>query len=313
MRWLLAAGVCFASAVALGAGAVHAAGTSALATIKVSNTSSKVVKSTVLDPDHRYRLTVSGTVSDWCTASSCPPGDPAKTAQPRVGVDGVWCYAKWRCPTPEAWQQLNINGKGILDFAGLTPADRPYSSSHKYTIVFDGVSGALSLGSSDALAGSGGDNSGSYTVTITDLGPAGAAPSAAVKKLQSDLAKLGLYTGPIDGRLDARTTAAIKKFQRDVGVTVDGDCDAKCLTALRKALGLDDPALPAGAAPTSRSTVTKLQSDLAKLGFYTGPLDGRYGGSVADAVKRFQLQAHIPADGKCTLRCQLAIVNALTS
>jgi peptidoglycan hydrolase-like protein with peptidoglycan-binding domain len=136
--------------------------------------------------------------------------------------------------------------------------------------------------------------------------------TAALAKLQSELARLGLYTGPIDGRLDPRTTGAIKTFQHDVGIPADGKCDAPCLAALKRALGLDDPARPPGAAPTSPSTVMKLQSDLSKLGLYAGPVDGRVDPRTIAAIKTFQHQAGLPADGKCALPCQLAIVNALT-
>jgi peptidoglycan hydrolase-like protein with peptidoglycan-binding domain len=86
----------------------------------------------------------------------------------------------------------------------------------------------------------------------------------------------------------------------------------KCQSALKKALGLDDPALPAGAVPTTPKTVTQLQSDPRKLGFYSGPPDGRYGAERKAAVAKFQHDAGIPADGKCGERCQLEIVKALT-
>jgi hypothetical protein len=148
----------------------------ALETITISNTSQTPVETeTVLQEDDEYRLTVTGTVSDWC-APTAKSGHECSNGSPFVkgaGVDGVWCYAKWRCPDPQAWQQLSINGKGILDFAGLTPDDKPYSPSHTYSIEFDGVSGKLSLGAADALAGSTSDNSGSFTVTLVDPGPAG--------------------------------------------------------------------------------------------------------------------------------------------
>src|SRR3954467_5619215 len=114
-----------ASSLAGGAGAAERRAAEA---ITVSNTSAKAVPTTtVLDSDHRYRLTVSGTISDWCTTSSCPAACPAKGEQPNVVVQGVCCYAKWRSATPEAWQQLTVNGQGILDFAGLKPEKSQYS------------------------------------------------------------------------------------------------------------------------------------------------------------------------------------------
>src|SRR5262245_23881171 len=108
-----------------------------LESIRVSNTSTTpVTAQTVLQAGHRYRLVVTGTVSDWCPTTAKKQtdcnGGPFALGK---GVDGVWCYAAWRCPTKEAWQQLNVNGKGILDFVGLTPDKVPYNAGHSYTFV----------------------------------------------------------------------------------------------------------------------------------------------------------------------------------
>src|SRR5579864_6022692 len=196
--------VVIALAIASPGNAASAKATAASETITVSNTSATPVQTqTSLEETDEYRLTVSGTVSDWCTTTSCPAGDPNKVSQPNVGVDGVWCYAKWRCPTPEAWQQLSINGKGILDFAGLMPSDLPYSPSHEYTIEFSGVSGPLSLGAADALAGSTSDNSGSFTVTLVDLGPAAGAKGTLTYAMPDRFGVSGA-----DGLIDYRTTRA---------------------------------------------------------------------------------------------------------
>jgi hypothetical protein len=184
-RTILVAGA--ASLVALlVVGVAEAVVRRAAETITVSNTDTKPVRTTTdLDPDHRYRLTVTGTVSDWCTTTGCPKADPTKNPQPNVGVDGVWCYAKWRCPTIQAWQQLSVNGKGILDFAGMTPDQVPYSSSHTYSVEFEGISGHLSIGAVDALAGSISDNSGSFEVTLTDLGPSQSSQSYGIALVPS--------------------------------------------------------------------------------------------------------------------------------
>ncbi|MGZ5393879.1 MAG: peptidoglycan-binding domain-containing protein [Mycobacterium sp.] len=138
------------------------------------------------------------------------------------------------------------------------------------------------------------------------------APTAAGKRVQSDLQKLGFYRGPVDGRNSTRTKTAVKDFQQSVGIKVDGKCLDICQRALKKALALDDPKGPPGAAPSSPSTVSELQRVLKNLGFYTGPIDGRGDEKVTDAVKSFQSDAGIPADGKCGKRCQLALVQAIT-
>ena len=284
-----------------------------------AHSAAPVTKQDVFNKTHRYKVTVEGTASAWCpptakAATDCSYGSPLQIGE---GQDALYCYAAWHenCKPPSPAGMLHLNG---VDFATFSGQAFTYDASHTYSAEVSGLSGDLTLTIADSVS----DDSGKFTVTVEDLGSKPApgaqttekepAPSAAVKKLQSELAKLGLYTGPLDGRLNLRTKASIKSFQRDVGIPIDGNCGVRCLAALKQALGLDDPALPAGATPTSRSTVTELQSDLAKLGLYRGPLDGRYDEGVTAAVKRFQLQAGIAADGKCELRCQLAIVDALT-
>jgi N-acetylmuramoyl-L-alanine amidase len=46
----------------------------------------------------------------------------------------------------------------------------------------------------------------------------------AVRDIQRVLKNLGLYTGAIDGIYGPKTTAAVKAFQRNVGIAVDGIC-----------------------------------------------------------------------------------------
>jgi Putative peptidoglycan binding domain len=138
-----------------------------------------------------------------------------------------------------------------------------------------------------------------------------ATPSAAIKRVQSDLQKLGFYNGPIDGRNSERTKSAVKQFQQKVGITVDGKCGAQCVKAIKTMLEMYDPKVPPAAPPGSRQAVSELQENLKKLGFYRGPVDGRYDGEVVEAVKLFQRDAGIPADGKCGRRCQFELVKAL--
>jgi len=144
--------------------------------------------------------------------------------------------------------------------------------------------------------------------------PAGAEPTStsAITKLQADLRMLGFYRGPLDGKSDPRLDEAVKTFEYGVGLPADGKCDERCVAAIKKALGLDDPALPPDAAPVSSPTLTQLQADLRKLGFYRGSLDGKSEPRLDEAVKTFEHSVGLPADGKCTERCQLAIVKALT-
>ncbi len=158
--------------VLVAAGGGSATSLRALETITVSNTNPKAVSSTtVLQKGYRYRITASGTVSDWCTTSSCAPGNPDEVAQPNVGVDALYCYAKWRCgTTPQLWRQLRVNGKG-LDELGDAAGTLPYSDGHTYTVTACGTGARLTLASYDAVdLRSSGDNSGAFKVQILLVG-----------------------------------------------------------------------------------------------------------------------------------------------
>jgi len=57
---------------------------------------------------------------------------------------------------------------------------------------------------------------------------------------------------------------------------------------------------PADDAPLARDTVVDIQTRLAKLGFYTDEADGLLGPKTRSAVRLFQKQAGLPADGHPT-------------
>ena len=56
--------------------------------------------------------------------------------------------------------------------------------------------------------------------------------TANIKAVQTRLATLGYYTYKVDGIWGSRTKKAVKKFQRDYGLTADGIAGKKTITAL---------------------------------------------------------------------------------
>lgn len=52
--------------------------------------------------------------------------------------------------------------------------------------------------------------------------------------------------------------------------------------------------------PAPDPTVTVVQQDLAKLGYYTGTVDGLYGRTTRDAVARYQSDRHLSVTGTLT-------------
>ncbi|MBU3183055.1 peptidoglycan-binding domain-containing protein [Clostridium psychrophilum] len=59
---------------------------------------------------------------------------------------------------------------------------------------------------------------------------------ADVKKLQTSLVKLGFNSEPIDGVFGPKTDAAVRAFQKDYGLVVDGIVEKNTWAAIDKAL-----------------------------------------------------------------------------
>ena len=129
-----------------------------------------------------------------------------------------------------------------------------------------------------------------------------AAPSAlagrdaGVAALQVALHSRGLYPGSIDGVRGQATTAAIKRFQRRVGLTPDGIPGP----ATRKALGRYGRHV-LGSRPLTRGAsgwdVAALQFLLAWHGFPSATIDGGLGVRTELALRHFQRWAGLVPDG----------------
>jgi len=129
-----------------------------------------------------------------------------------------------------------------------------------------------------------------------------AAPSAlagrdaGVAALQVALHSRGLYPGSIDGVKGPGTTAAIKRFQRRVGLTPDGIPGP----ATRKALGRYGRHV-LGSRPLTRGAsgwdVAALQFLLAWHGFPSATIDGGLGVRTELALRHFQRWAGLVPDG----------------
>ena len=154
-----------------------------------------------------------------------------------------------------------------------------------------------------------------------------------VIELQTALKALGYYTEDVDGVYGKSTVEAVKAFQRDSNLKVDGVAGSKTLSKLYedspvKASGTSETAItpmvieegmqvsvpepseqPAAAEVTSLASykrltsgnsgegVTMLQNVLKDLGFYTQAVDGVYGPSTVAAVKAFQKANNLTIDG----------------
>lgn len=122
--------------------------------------------------------------------------------------------------------------------------------------------------------------------------------NSGVKNLQMALQSLGYYKGNIDGDYGKGTEGAVSAFQVSQGIENDGIAGQKTISALvsaynnigRSNLGSLHPG-------DSGYQVSALQQSLSALGYYKGEIDGNYGKSTEDAVKRFQKNRKMSVDG----------------
>lgn len=108
------------------------------------------------------------------------------------------------------------------------------------------------------------------------------ASDPAVADLQKVMTRLGYYSGPIDGIYSDATTAAVTTMQKALGVTADGNYGPSTDAALKG---------------KAKEVVGQIQTELAKYGYYTGPIDGIYSDATKAAVTKLQTDLGVTADG----------------
>ena len=138
----------------------------------------------------------------------------------------------------------------------------------------------------------------------------------AVGELQAQLKTMGYYTGEITRVYDTATKKAVIAFQKQNGLTADGIAGAATQKLLYSTSGLaaDETATPKPTAtPTPQPTYTipitsvkrddegadvkTVQTRLKELGYYKGRVDGKFGAQSVAALKAFQTDNGLKADG----------------
>ena len=149
-----------------------------------------------------------------------------------------------------------------------------------------------------------------------------------VKELQSLLALLGYYDGPVTGLYQEDTERAVRNFQRAAGITPDGIVGPTTWSQLFPAPGsaaptstpatattgptqAPTPASPPAAQPNQTDpsslpvlrpgmrgeAVRQLQEKLRAKGVYQGPIDGVFGSATEAAVREIQRRHNLVSDG----------------
>jgi murein DD-endopeptidase MepM/ murein hydrolase activator NlpD len=143
--------------------------------------------------------------------------------------------------------------------------------------------------------------------------PAHAAGNPEIAALQVGLRQKGLYAGNVDGVLSASTANAVRRLQRRAGIAVDGVPGPQTKAALGR-YGLRSPLGRRPLAVGMRGwDVAALQFALAWHGFPSGNIDGTFGGSTERALRKFQVWAGLPADGRAGAAVFAALRRAPTT
>ena len=146
-----------------------------------------------------------------------------------------------------------------------------------------------------------------------------------VRRLQSALKQMGLFSTTVDGKYGTNTENAVRAFQKKYHLYVDGIAGEKTLAKLYALVGDTADTAPAAAAPAAAASaspgssagsgyfggdyssilpgekgyrVQLLQAALNKLGYSCGEVDGSYGRATRKAVQAFQRANKIGVNGK---------------
>ena len=119
---------------------------------------------------------------------------------------------------------------------------------------------------------------------------------AYVEDIQGELIARGYNAGTIDGVMGGRTAGAIRAYQRDVGLPVDGVASKELLEYIlfNKGGATSGPEPVPSLDPVF---VRSVQIELVERGYYHGEIDGIMGPRTREAVDRFQRDAGLVVNG----------------
>lgn len=162
---------------------------------------------------------------------------------------------------------------------GLTTDGHP--GNRTLTALYDGLSAANEISTSTRLSMAQPKNPNTLAYGQTNQ---------RVRSLQSALKVLGYYKGAVDGKYGDMTLAAVRSFQRAMGLHVDGMAGARTLAlinAKQKEVRVGTTVVLAQG--SSGDMVSRLQNALAEHGFYNrGDADGTFGPETLAAVIAYQ-------------------------
>lgn len=126
---------------------------------------------------------------------------------------------------------------------------------------------------------------------FTPLASGAQGPSVAA--LQTELGRLQLDPGPVDGQYGPETVSAVDRLESAAGLPTDGNASAAVLAAIVAKVAASAPLLQAG---DSGAAVRDLQALLTADGLKL-QADGTFGATTLAAVRQVQAQGGLTVDG----------------
>lgn len=128
-----------------------------------------------------------------------------------------------------------------------------------------------------------------------------------VRLLQEHLTQAKVYSGPITGTFGNLTQEAVKKFQSQNGLEVDGIMGMKSQALLSSKIKGDKNEDRLSTSGFNAEQIAILQKKLQDLKYYQGKIDGALGPNTVSALKKFQAEQKIPTTGVFDLTTQIAL------
>ena len=191
----------------------------------------------------------------------------------------------------------------ITGYYGTITRDAVKAFQASKGLVQDGMVGSKTWAAlqSGSTSSRGSSSSGNTINTLLKKGSRG----SAVTQLQQLLKDKGYLKGPVDGIFGNQTYNAVRSFQKDAGLAVDGIVGSKTWAALQSGNTssrgssssrdiVSTELLKLGSRGTA---VSNLQQRLKDLGYSIGKVDGIFGSQTQKAVKAFQKDNGLAADG----------------
>jgi peptidoglycan hydrolase-like protein with peptidoglycan-binding domain len=116
----------------------------------------------------------------------------------------------------------------------------------------------------------------------------------AVRQLQEALKEAGHDPGPIDGEFGPSTEAAVRAFQQDKGIAVDGIVGDITWLNIDEDAVFSHPVIRRG---STGLAVRRVQKRLTLAGYDTGGVDGIFGPATEAGAKALQRDRGLVEDG----------------